>query len=175
MFELARFFVDLALLRRAPQDLPASAFLLRMLLVVNFAINLPLALSIFKTPLDAMLATLLELTVTGALLFAGLQVRGTAQRWRQSFASLLGLGALAGLATAGYRLLAPLLGVPELAALLDIVVFIWSMLAMAHVIRHAFDTPLPFAILIVFAYTMFLLGLIAQWFAPELVAQPPAS
>lgn len=171
MFELVRFFVDLALLRRAPQDLPASAFLLRVLLIANFAVNLPLALSVFQTPLDAVLATVLELVVTGALLFAGLQVRGSPQRWRQSFASLLGLGTLAGLATAGYRVLMPLFGVSELSAMFDIAVFVWSMLAMAHVVRHAFEIPLPFAILIVFAYTMFLLGLIAQWFAPELVTQ----
>ena len=42
---------------------------------------------------------------------------------------------------------------------------------MGHVVRHTFEIPLPFGILIVFAYTMFLLGLVAQWFAPELAAQ----
>jgi len=171
MVELIRFFVDVALLRRVPQDLPASPFLLKTLLALNLLLNIPLAMTVFETPLDAVLATLLELVATAALLFAGLQARGKSSRWEQSFCALLGLGVLAAVVTIGYRALTALLGVPQLAGLLDLALFLWMMLAMAHVVRHTFEIPLPFGILIVFAYTMFVLGLIAQWFAPEMVAQ----
>jgi hypothetical protein len=105
------------------------------------------------------------------LLFAALQLQGKANRWRQSYSALLGIGILATLLTMVYRALALALGTPVLAAMLDLVVFLWLLLVMGHVVRHTFEIPLPFGILIAFAYTMFLLGLIAQWFAPELAAQ----
>lgn len=163
------FFLELALLRRKPQDLPASPFLFRLLLLINLAINIPLGISVFETAAEAVLATLLELVVTAGLLFAGLQARGLSARWEQSFCALLGLGALAGAVSVVNRLLGTLLGMPALAGMLDLVVFGWTMLALAHVVRHTFEIELPFAILIVFAYTMFVLGMIAQWFAPPLV------
>lgn len=171
MFELIRFFVDLAMLRRRPQDLPASRFLLKTLLIANLGVNVPLALGVFDTPADALGATVLELVVTAALLFAGLQARGMSSRWEQSFCALLGIGTLAGVASIAYRLLATLVSLPQLADALDLVVFLWVMLAMAHVVRHTFDIALPFGILVVFAYTMFVLGLVAQWFAPEVAVQ----
>jgi len=173
MLQLIRFFLDLALLRRRPQDLPDSLFLLQILLLLNVVLNFPLGLQVFAGVRDALLATLLELVLSAALLFAGLQVRGWSNRWRQSYCALLGIGVVGALVTLSYRALAAALGIPALAATLDLAVFLWLLLAMAHVLRHAFDIPLPFAILVTFAYTMFLLGLVAQWFAPGLA--PAAS
>jgi hypothetical protein len=171
MPELIRFFLDLALLRRKPQDLPDSLFLLQVLLLLNLALSFPLGLGVFDTAADAFLAALLELVLSAGLLFAALQLQGRSSRWRQSYSALLGIGIVGTLLTMVYRALAVALGTPVLAATLDLVVFLWLMLAMGHVVRHTFEIPLPFGILIVFAYTMFLLGLVAQWFAPELAAQ----
>jgi len=173
MTELIRFFWQMALLRRAPQDLPDSAFLLHALLVVNLGLNFLLGLKVFAGPLDALGATLLELVLSAALLFAGLQSQGKRERWRQSYTSLLGIGVIGALVTLVYRALAVLLGMPVVSGFLDLLVFLWLMVAMAHVVRHSFDIALPFGILIVFAYTMFLLGLVAQWFPPELPAAQP--
>lgn len=171
MPELIRFFVQLALLQRKPQDLPGSWFLFQLLLVLNLAFNYLLGLGAFDDAGDALQATLLELVLSAALLFAGLQTNGKASRWLQSYSALLGIGIVGALASLTYRALAAALGVPALAGALDLVVFLWLMLAMAHVLRHSFDIGLPLGILIVFTYTMFLLGLMAQWFAPEMAAQ----
>jgi len=174
MSELIRFFLDLALLRRKPQDLPDSLFLLQVLLALNLALGFPLGLGVFGDAGNALMAALLELLLSAALLFAGLQVQGKANRWRQSYCALLGIGILGALVTIIYRAFAAALGMPLLSSTLDLLVFLWLLVATAHVVRHTFDIPLPFGILIVFIYTMFLLGLIAQWFAPELAAQGPA-
>lgn len=162
MFALLKFFFELMLLRRNPQQLPASLPLLLVLSLANMALTVPLAMATFGNLQTALLASLLELVASAALLFAGLQVRGHSARWLQSFTALMGLGLLIGLMTSGYRVLASMLGVPGLAGMLDLLMFAWSLLAMAHVLRHAFEIALPFALLIVFAYTMFLLGVMAQ-------------
>lgn len=173
MLELIRFFFQLTLLRRKPQELPDSLFLLQALLAIDLTLNLALSLEAFEGPRDALLAILLELVMGAGLLFAGLHSVGKSARWRQTFCALLGVGIVGALVSVAYRLFAAVLGLPMVAGLLDLVVFLWLILAMAHVVRHAFDIPLPFGILIIFAYTLFVLGLVAQWFAPEMaVAQP---
>ena len=171
MFELMRFFVQMALLRRSPQELPYSPPLMQALLAGNLALGLLLAMTVYSNLIDALGATALDLGVSAALLFAGLQVRKQSARWLQAFSAVLGLGLIASLAMGGGRVLAAVLGMPALAGLIDVMVYFWMIVALGHVLRHAFDLPLPFGILIVFAYTMFLAGLIGQWFPPELAAQ----
>ena len=168
MLELLRFFAALALLKRRPQDLPDSLFLLQVLLALDIVLSLLLGMGHFADSVDALLITLVELLVSAALLFAGLHSVGKSARWRQAYIALLGIGVLGSLISVLYRVLAGLLGLPELVGLLDLVVFFWLMFAMAHIVRHAFEIPLPFAMLIVFAYTLFVVGLVAQWFVPEM-------
>jgi len=173
MTELVRFFWQMALLRRAPQDLPGSMFLLQVLLAINLGLNFLLGLNVFDNPVDVLGATVLELALSAVLLYAGLRIHGKGERWRQSYTALLGIGAIGALLALSYRTVASLIGIPELAGLLDLAVFFWLLVAMAHIVRHSFEIALPFAIIIVFLYTMFMLGLVAQWFVPELPAAQP--
>lgn len=173
MTALLRFFWELTLLRRAPQDLPRSAWLMQSLLLLNLLLSTLLGLAVFAGPLKSLSSAVLELVLSAALLFAALQVRGQAARWMQAYTGLLGVGAVLGLLGLGYRLPALALGVPALAEILDLGLFFWNILAMAHILRHALDIALPLAILIVFAYTIFVFGLVVQWVAPELVASSP--
>lgn len=171
MNHLIRFFWSLSLLRRAPQDLPASPWLMGLMLALNLLINTLLGLAVFVSPPRSMLAALLDLMLSAGLLFAALQIRGHPGRWLQAYTGLLGIGVVLGGLGLAYRLLSSMLGVPGVAAMLDLGLFFWSILVMGHILRHALDIGLPFAILIVFAYTMFLFGLTAQWLAPELQAR----
>jgi len=173
MSDLARFFWDLSTLRRAPQDLPASPWLMQLLLVLNLLVNTLLGLEVFASPLRALLAGVLDLVLSGTLLFAALQIRGHAGRWLQAYTGLLGMGVVLGTCGLLYRLLSQLLGVSGVAAMLDLGLFFWSLLVIGHILRHALNIRLPFAILIAFAYTIFLFGLTAQWLAPELASQSP--
>jgi len=170
MNDLTRFFWQLCLLRRTPGDLPRSPWLLQWLLLLNLLINTLLGVPVFG-PGASLLAALVELLLSAGLLFAALQVRGRAERWLQSYAALLGAGVVLGGIALVYRNLLGLAGV-EMAALPDLMLFVWSIVVMAHVLRHALDIGLAASVLIVLAYTMFLFGLIAQWFAPELAANP---
>ena len=173
MTALFRFFLELTLLRRAPQELPGSPWLMQFLILLNLLLNTLLGLAVFASPLKSLGAAALELVLSAALLFAALQVRGKAARWLQAYTGLLGIGAVLGLFGLGYRLVAQVVGISALADILDLVVFFWNILAMGHVLRHALDIALPLAIVIVFAYTIFLFGLVVQWLAPELTASSP--
>jgi len=170
MNDLTRFFWQLCLLRRTPSDLPRSIWLLKGVLILNLLLNTLLGLPVFGLS-ASVLAALLEMLLSAGLLFAALQVRGVAQRWLQSYSALLGAGVVLGGIALAYRNLLGLAGVEE-TALPDLMLFVWSIVVMAHVLRHALDIRMAAAVLIVLAYTMFLFGLIAQWFAPELAANP---
>ena len=172
MNELIRFFWGLCLLRRTPGDLPRSPWLLQLVLLFNLAVNGFLGITVFGALTPAFLAALVELALSAGLLFAALQVRGRAQRWQQAYTALLGAGVVLGVIALGYRSLLAVLGLGS-PAVPDLMLFFWSLLVMAHVLRHSLEIRLGPAILIVIAYTMFLFGLIAQWFAPELVTQGP--
>ncbi len=171
MSTLLRHFRALVLLRIGPQDMPDSAALLGVLLAVNLLLHTLLGLEVFPEVWRALVAELMDLGLAAALLFAALQVRGHSGRWRQTYIALLGMGALFGMAALVYRLLALALGLEPLAALLDLLMLFWSLLVMGHILRQALEIPLLLAILITVAYTMFLLGLLAQLLLPETAGQ----
>lgn len=168
MMELLRFFGEMALLRRAPQDLPGSVFLLQVLVVLNLGLGILLGLGQFSDPLQALAANLLELVFSAAVLYLGLVSVGKAARWVQSYSAFLGIGLLGGLLVLLFRVLAELSGVNALLDVSGLVLFFWLMVVMAHIVRHSFDMPLPFAILVVFLYTMVIISLTAYLFPPEM-------
>lgn len=152
--------------------MPDSAALMGMLLAVNLPLHTLLTLEVFPEVWRALVAELLDLGLGAGLLFAALQVRGHPGRWRQTYIALLGMGALFGVVALVYRLLALALGLEPLADLLDLLLLFWSLLVMGHILRQALEIPLLLAILIAVAYTMFLLGLLAQLLLPEAAGQP---
>ncbi len=97
MLALLRFFIQLALLRRGPQDLPASPVLLVLLAVFNVLIGTANGVELFGGPRAALGANLLDLVLTMVLLFALLQFKRHVARWQQTASAFFGLGVLAGL------------------------------------------------------------------------------
>jgi len=163
MVALLKFFFEMALLRKAPQDLPASLALLLVLLGINFLLSFYIGLQVFDSTSHALLANWIELSLSAGLLLTGLVMTDKVQRWQQSYTAVLGLGVFSALLTIFYRLLADALAIPALASTLDFTVFLWMELALANILRHTFDMALSFGILIVFIYTMLVLSLVARW------------
>ena len=170
MLELMRFFWQLALLRRNPQDLPGSVFLLQGLLLVNLLLGVALGIGLYGSPLRVLGASVLEIVLSGSLLYAGLYTQGKSARWRQAFSALLGIGIIGSLVVAVLHGVGLVFGVSDAMALLDLLVFGWLLVANSHVLRHSLAVGMPLAMAIVILYTMFLLALVAQWFPPELPA-----
>ena len=84
MLALFRFFVELALLRRGPQDLPASPVLLALLAGLNVVVGAANGTDLFGGARAAFGANLLDLLLSMLLLFALLQFKGHLARWQQT-------------------------------------------------------------------------------------------
>jgi hypothetical protein len=154
VLKLLNFFVDICLLRRAPQDLPASQSLLVVVLVVNGLAGIVLGIQTWAGVGVALAATGLDIGVLLGLLWVALQVRGVAPRFTQSATALLGAGVL-------FTLLAmplqPLLDSPEeieAGALLYLLLLIWVQLVYGHVLRHALNVSLVAGVALSLAYTL---------------------
>ncbi|MCB1773112.1 MAG: hypothetical protein KDI88_05810 [Gammaproteobacteria bacterium] len=164
MQALIRFFFELALLRRAPQDLPASPALLVLFALGGIVIGALNGREIFGGIREAGGANVLDLLLTMVMLFVLLQFKGNAERWQQTTTAFLGVGLLAGVAMLVIGALSDSLNVPELAVFADLVLAIWLHIALGHVLRHALDIPLMAGVVIVLAYTMMAFNLIIQVF-----------
>lgn len=170
MRALLRFFVDLALLRRGPQDLPASVALLVVLAVLNLLIGTINGVALFGGVQAAFGANLIDLVLTLVMVLALVQLRGHAARWQQTVTAFLGLGALAGGIMLFVRSPAQALGITELAVLIDLVLAVWLHVALGNVLRHALEIPLMAGVIIVLSYTLLAFNLIARIFPPVVLS-----
>ena len=153
VLKLLNFFLDLCLLRRAPQDLPASQSLLVVVLIVNALVGIVLGIQTWAGAGTALAATALDIGVLLGLLWVALQVRSVTPRFTQSATALLGAGTL-------FTLLAmplqPLLDTPEeieAGALLYLLLLIWVQLVYGHVLRHALNVSLVSGVALSLVYT----------------------
>jgi hypothetical protein len=166
MQALFRFFLQLAMLRRGPQDLPASPVLLVLLALLNVAVGAVNGAELFGGARAALGANLLDLLLSLVLVFALLQIKGRVARWLQTMTAFLGLGALAGLVMLVVRSPAEALGVVQLAMFVDLILAIWLHVALGNVLRHALDIPLLAGVIIMLSYTVIAFNLIARVFPP---------
>lgn len=163
---LLNYFVDLCLLRAAPQDAPGSSALLGVALVVNVLVGLLLIVTARPAPLPALVESLLEVLLMLAVLRAALSLTGRLGRFLQSATAILGSSALLGLASL------PLVGwtsgadsgVAELSGLLLLLLVVWSLVVLGHILRHTFNLSLGRGVLLGVLYTFVSYGLIITLF-----------
>lgn len=170
MLALISFFIQLALLRRGPQDLPASSALLVLLAGLSLLVGIASGAQLFGGVQAALGANLIDLLLSMLLLFILLQLRGHKARWLQTVSAFLGLGILAGVIMLSVQALAGVLGILKFAMLFDLVVAIWLHVALGGVLRHALEIPLLAGVIIVLSYTVLAFNLIARVFPPANIA-----
>ncbi|HZF17269.1 MAG TPA: hypothetical protein VE046_15130 [Steroidobacteraceae bacterium] len=155
MAELARIFFNIALLRRGPQDLPASKFLLGALLLVSGLVNLAVALA-FELDTRLMLARFaLAAVLSLVLTIAILSVASRPQRFLQTATALIG----AELVTVPLALLLFILAKPyhdfthhpPWLQFLDGLYEAWNIVIAGYVYRMALERSLLAGVLLAFA------------------------
>lgn len=156
MLDLFKVFVDIALWRKGPQQLPASGLLLFITVAIYGALALALG-SVVGRPEDQLaLRTVLELGLGLGWIWLLLALFGRSTRFFQTAAAILGTTALLtplvlGLQAVLVRLgQAHVLTVPLLFGLLTVVV--WYLLITAHILRSALEVSLFVAILLTLLY-----------------------
>ena len=170
MKELIQLFTQIALLRRGPQDLPASAFLMWMSIVGYFAINF--LVGSLMPPVDGWQGRLAVDVVFNLVWFVALlRFAGRSERILQTTTAVFGFQAV----------LAPLLVVSDglfvrfardptwqlPAALIWLIFFIWVVAATSQVVKVALEWSGPASVSLV------ILQILAEWMLLFALFPPP--
>ncbi len=145
MIKLWSLLLDIALLRRGPQDMPGDsrstvllAVLYTTLSVIVAGLYYPASAAIGMALADtALLAFITRITLLW---------RRRAARFMQTFAALLGVGVLLGalnLPLAYSFQHAAAAGTAALPSVLLLVLLAWQIAVYAHILRHAWALPFP--------------------------------
>jgi len=162
------FFFQLCLLRRAPQDLPASDTLFGLALTADIASGFLGGIAGGVNPFVGLGESVTEVSMMLALLSVSLRLIGHPARFNQAATALLGAGALIGtLALPAIAMIPSGDSASDIAALgvLLLVGFLcWSILVTGHVLRHTFAINLGQGIGIAVAYQILVILVIDALF-----------
>lgn len=168
MLALINFFVELCLLRRTPQDLPASLPLFGLLAVVNLCLGLMAGLVVGEGFGRSLSQSAAEILLTTGVLFAGLRLVHRESRFAQSATALLGSGAVFGVLGLFPLALLPAGEEAEISALfwlLLIGLLIWNLIVMGHILRHTLELKPGQAMLIAVGFYLLASSVLGGLFA----------
>lgn len=157
MLTLLSAFVDIALHRRGPEHLPASRFLLALVLAANLAVA-ALVVQMMRDPTYPFLAVLILTGLELAFVWCLLRAFERERRFVQTAAAVLGTDTL--LTIIGLPLLAwhRALGAPPneatLPQMLDLLIWVWSIDIAASIMSRALERPYVVALAIMIGYVM---------------------
>ncbi len=167
--QTVRVTVDMLLLRRGPQDLPADWSLLGALAVVYFSTAFAQVRTAAET-VPALLQALLATVLLAVYVRAVLQMRGLLPRYVQTLSGLFAVGIVMTLLMLGpTAALAPFLESlaqasepeqvpqpPALVLLAYFVIGVWALVAFGHIYRHALDVSLGVGVLVALGFEFLL-------------------
>lgn len=143
MLNLIKLFVDLCLLKAAPQDLPYSRFLMLLSIVCYFLVGFAVSLQDESFGLAAVSAGVDTGLLVG-LAYLGLWMRDYMSRSTKTVTAFAATGTLFELM--GWPLVAYLqqLGEGEgsFFSLLLLVLIIWNIVVIGNILKHALDLPM---------------------------------
>jgi hypothetical protein len=156
VMQVIKVFWDICALKAAPQDLPASSFLLGLVLLAYFltgaivaTLQWPLSQAILAAFLDTLFLTSLSRVVLWARMLSG--------RYVQTLTALAGSGAVMTLVALPIVFWQKLVGVtdasiPTLPSWLLMIWMVWNVLVVGHILRHALSTLLALGVGLAVAY-----------------------
>lgn len=158
MRAIVNYFIDLALLRRAPQDLPASSALFALVLTVGLLGGLLLSITAGGGVFLGLGQTLLDFGLMLGALYIALSVVKHPGRFLQAGTALLGAETLIGLmALLPVSFAGPGAendGMLALAGLMFLGLVGWSVVITGHILRHTFGITLGQGIAIGIAFDL---------------------
>ncbi len=155
---LLQTFWQIALLRRGPQILPASRFLLLLVIVLHWLTGVVLGL--FSLPgQDALLAALGGTALMVALLHFVLMWHRRGTRLIQTLTALAGCEVILGLLAVPVTALFYSGGsMKDFAALLSLLIMGWNIAVAAHIFRHALNASQGIGFVYAIGYMMIALS-----------------
>jgi len=164
--QLVKLFWEICLLRKGPQDVPAAHILFWLLLVVGLVVDLIIAVNFIDFQ-QALLVVLANTVVLFGVVMLLLRMLGYASRIVQTLTTLIGTG----LVFSFIRL--PVMFVVKLApqnvgmfGFVEVIILVWSLVVIAHILRHALSIQLSLAGALAFGYFMLSYQLV-NYFIPQ--------
>lgn len=158
MGKLLTAFIEICLLRRAPQDVPASGFLLALSLLLYALVGLALSAQSLN-PGPAMTLTVIDAGLLAGLLWVLLWIKDLLNRYQQSLTALFGAGAVMQVIALPLVLMQPESVTPETmspgVAMVSLLLWLWlfwNLVIIGHVLRHAISTVLPVGMILALFY-----------------------
>jgi hypothetical protein len=167
VLRLALAFVDIALHRRGPEQLPASTFLLALALAVFVAVTL-VELSTASTAEGLGLFFGFALILYGAFVWSVLKAFNRERRFKQTATALLGTEAFFGvlsLPLLWWNRDAPADQPLTLPTMLLYFIMIWEIDVAGYVLSRAIGRPYIVGVSLVLAYVLLLISLQTTFFA----------
>jgi hypothetical protein len=152
--------VEICLLRRGPQDLPASTYLLWFATLLNLLAGVLMLLDDQLDLGQAVVQSLFELLLMLGVLYGVLRLKGWVYRFNQTAIALMLSSFLLGL------LALPLIAWVRQnqsaeAGILLLVLFTWGIVVFGHILRHTFEFSINVGIAAALIYTLFVWNLLA--------------
>lgn len=152
MYQLIVLFFEICILRKGPQDVPASPWLVRLLFVPYLLVNL-LILLLDAGWLHALTQIAVETVLMVGFCYPLLYFAGKTARFPQTLAALLGtdsvisLCAIPAVASLGSQ-------IGDVALIVMLGLMAWHWLVNGHIFRHALDRPFLFGLALAFLYIL---------------------
>ncbi len=168
MQQLATLFWEICLLRKGPQDVPSAAVLFWLLLVAGFIVDLIMAVN-FVSWQNALLVVLANTVLLFGVVVLLLVMLGYAARIMQTLTTLIGTGLVFSVIRMPLIIVIKLMpddGETGIFGFLEIFILIWSLVVIAHILRHALSIQLMLAGVLSFGYFMLSYQLV-NYFIPQ--------
>ena len=171
MQQLFRLFIDVALLKKGPQDVPYSVFLFTLLFVVVFVsdiilLQIPGPEGRAYTFVDVLKALTITYCILLSMLYLVFYMQKKTNRYLQSITALTGFGLLVNILQfpiiflIQLALINKISGMVIMISLLQMFLFGWILVVNYHIFRQAFSSSMLFAAGLSLSY--FTLGLMTQ-------------
>jgi hypothetical protein len=162
---LMKFFVEMCMLRKDPQALPNSLFLLQFLALTNLIVTL--VVNIATMPFStALILALLALLLVYCFTVLVLQSFNFGARLRQTLIAIFGTDLIFAAPAIALRYWSHSLEASgqqsDLAIILWLAVFMWNLIVVAHIIRHALSKPFGVGVFISIAYTVIIFNILSR-------------
>lgn len=161
MSVLFRLFLDIALFRRGPQDVPDSPILLALAVLADVAISTVVG-ALEGDVLSAMLQALVASALLLAFVALILVLTSHRKRFQKTATAVLGCDALITLGALPVSLLSDAFSG---LGLLIMGILFWNLLVFAHILKHALDIGYALSVALALIFTLTSLDLMARIFA----------
>ncbi|MEY4685592.1 MAG: hypothetical protein RLZ25_2051 [Pseudomonadota bacterium] len=161
MSVLFRLFLDIALFRRGPQDVPDSPILLALAVLADVAISTVVG-ALEGDVLGAMLQALVASALLLAFVALILVLTSHRKRFQKTATAVLGCDALITLGALPVSLLSDAFSG---LGLLIMGILFWNLLVFAHILKHALDIGYALSVALALIFTLTSLDLMARIFA----------